>query len=113
MSKLIVYTQEGKRKSIGVNPHCTDEEIESIAEKLVPEGIEYQIITEEEYNNIPEVVQEKALQECYNNRIRGYGTIGDQLDMIFHELKDTGSISTSGEWFNNINTVKLNNIIGE
>jgi hypothetical protein len=35
-----------------------------------------------------------------------YGEVGEQLDMLFHELQDTGSISASGPWATHIATVK-------
>ena len=35
-----------------------------------------------------------------------YGDVGAQLDMIYHELSETGSISTSGDWYQHITTVK-------
>ena len=35
-----------------------------------------------------------------------YGEIGDQLDMIYHELKTTGTLSASGDWASHISMVK-------
>ena len=35
-----------------------------------------------------------------------YGQIGQQLDMLYHELKNNGSISTDGDWFQHITNVK-------
>ena len=35
-----------------------------------------------------------------------YPSIGDQLDMLWHELNNTGSISKSGDWFNSIKSIK-------
>jgi hypothetical protein len=35
-----------------------------------------------------------------------YGDVGAQLDMIYHELSETGSISPSGDWYQHITTVK-------
>lgn len=35
-----------------------------------------------------------------------YGQVGEQLDMLFHELRTTGSISQDGDWFQHINNVK-------
>jgi len=37
-----------------------------------------------------------------------YGTIGDQLDMIWKELNETGTLSKNGEWFNHVKRVKDN-----
>lgn len=39
-------------------------------------------------------------------RMRAYPPMGDQLDMIFKEIKATGSISTNGEWFKSLQAVK-------
>ena len=35
-----------------------------------------------------------------------YPEVGEQLDMLFHELETTGSLSISGSWFNTIKAVK-------
>lgn len=35
-----------------------------------------------------------------------YGDVGAQLDMLYHELKETGTISPSGPWASHISTVK-------
>lgn len=35
-----------------------------------------------------------------------YGPIGDQLDMLYKELKNTGTISNTGPWFNRVDSVK-------
>jgi hypothetical protein len=37
-----------------------------------------------------------------------YGSINDQLDMMWHEMNTTGSISTSGTWFQHVAGVKSN-----
>jgi len=39
-------------------------------------------------------------------RDRQYPSIGDQLDMIFKEIKANGSISANGEWVTTIQSVK-------
>ena len=39
-------------------------------------------------------------------RAIAYTDTGNQLDMLFRELKEKGSISTDGEWFNHIVAVK-------
>lgn len=41
-------------------------------------------------------------------RMRSYPPMGDQLDMLYKEIRDTGSISTTGEWFQSIKYVKDN-----
>jgi hypothetical protein len=41
-------------------------------------------------------------------RMRAYPPMGDQLDMLFKEIKNTGGISVDGEWFQSIQLVKDN-----
>ena len=50
-------------------------------------------------------------RDADNNRIidsreDGYPTVTDQLDMLFHELETTGSLTISGSWFNTVKAVK-------
>lgn len=33
-------------------------------------------------------------------------TIGDQLDLLWHEVNATGTVSNTGEWFNAVKAVK-------
>lgn len=35
-----------------------------------------------------------------------YGTVEEQLDMLFHEVQDNGTISRNGPWATHISTVK-------
>lgn len=39
-------------------------------------------------------------------RMRAYPGIGDQLDLLFKEIRDNGSISANGAWFQSIQAVK-------
>jgi len=39
-------------------------------------------------------------------RIHAYPMFGEQLDMLWHELNASGSISTDGNWFNTIKDIK-------
>jgi hypothetical protein len=39
-------------------------------------------------------------------RVNNYPTIGNQLDMLWHELNTSGSISADGGWFQSIQEVK-------
>jgi hypothetical protein len=41
-------------------------------------------------------------------RMRSYPPMGDQLDMLFKEIRDTGTISPDGQWFQSIQYVKDN-----
>ena len=40
------------------------------------------------------------------NRMHTYPSIGNQLDMLWHELNTSGSISTDGSWFQSIQEIK-------
>lgn len=43
----------------------------------------------------------------YNaHRVSRYPQVVDQLDMLWHELNTSGSISTNGAWFNAIKDIK-------
>ena len=35
-----------------------------------------------------------------------YPELGEQLDMLWHEINQNGTITTTGEWFQTINDVK-------
>ena len=53
----------------------------------------------------------EGLQQVINtkyqrDREQAYPKLGEQLDMLWHELSASGSLSTSGEWFTSINIVK-------
>lgn len=39
-------------------------------------------------------------------RMNSYPQIGQQLDMLWHELNNSGSLSTDGEWFQSIQEIK-------
>ena len=39
-------------------------------------------------------------------RMRAYPGVGEQLDLLFKEVRDTGTISTDGAWFKSIQAVK-------
>lgn len=41
-------------------------------------------------------------------RMRSYPPMGDQLDMLYKEIRDTGAISANGEWFQSVKYVKDN-----
>lgn len=40
------------------------------------------------------------------NRMHSYPSLANQLDMLWHELNTSGSISTDGNWFQTIQNVK-------
>lgn len=41
-------------------------------------------------------------------RMRAYPPLGDQLDLMFKEVRDTGTISKTGAWFKSVEFVKNN-----
>lgn len=41
-------------------------------------------------------------------RMNTYPSVGEQLDMLWHEISVSGSISTDGNWFKSIQSVKTN-----
>lgn len=41
-------------------------------------------------------------------RMRAYPPMGDQMDMLFKEIRDTGTISADGQWFKSVQWVKDN-----
>lgn len=54
---------------------------------------------------------ESALPHLYEppytvKRMQTYPQLGDQLDMLWHELNTSGSISNTGTWFNAVKNVK-------
>jgi hypothetical protein len=40
------------------------------------------------------------------NRMHTYPSLGNQLDMLWHELNNSGSITSDGNWFQSIQQVK-------
>jgi len=47
-----------------------------------------------------------AVEPFSMQRMRGYPGSGDQMDMLWREIRDTGTISADGEWFQSILEVK-------
>lgn len=45
-------------------------------------------------------------KQYQRDRVDNYPKIGDQLDMLWHELDISGSISVSGSWFNAVEHIK-------
>lgn len=58
--------------------------------------------------------KKQELIDSYNSKIYQkkraveYPRISDQLDMLWHEINSTGSISSDGAWFQSIQEVKNN-----
>lgn len=56
-----------------------------------------------------EDLKQARLNEYKDNRANHFNQalqIGDQLDMLWHELSETGSINKDGEWFKSIKSIK-------
>ena len=47
-----------------------------------------------------------TVEPFYMQRMRGYASGGEQMDMIYKELMATGTLSPTGPWASHITTVK-------
>jgi hypothetical protein len=72
----------------------------------LPDGTPY---TEEQRYGFYIGLAEHYATQYQRDRLQIYPTLGNQLDMLWHELNQSGSLSTNGEWFNSIKEVKENN----
>ena len=54
---------------------------------------------------IDETTTEGQLEECYIKRRRSYESVEDQLDLLYHDIKN-GNLNTSGQWYVGITSVK-------
>lgn len=61
-----------------------------------------------EENDRLELIREKETRPLIN-RAKGFKSIPEQLDLMFHEIKETGSLSKDGAWFKHIAKVKKDN----
>jgi len=77
----------------------TQEYLESELQRMQEEfdGITYQ------RNRIKGVSGSYAASQGTGSR---YPVVTDQLDMLFHELETSGSLTTSGSWFKAVKAVK-------
>lgn len=84
---FIIEGSDGDEKITWLDdqPHPAIEDIEAESERVITQ-------------NIANLYQRE--------RRREYPSIGDQLDMIFHEIKANGSISADGVWATAIQEVK-------
>jgi hypothetical protein len=104
-----------------INPIESVDDVSVLNEKY---GIKSMVINGEllnldgtPFDSLPEDFETKRqeLINEYNSKIyqkkrsQQYPRISDQLDMLWHEINTTGSISTDGEWFNRIKGVKEDN----
>ena len=58
-----------------------------------------------EYRKVNEI-KEYIMTRSREERRMEYPKIGEQLDMLFHELTTTGTISTTGEWYTKLLEIK-------
>jgi hypothetical protein len=56
-----------------------------------------------------ELIEEYNSNLYQKKRSQQYPKITDQLDMLWHEINNNGSLSNEGEWFNRIKAVKEDN----
>lgn len=104
-----------------INPIETIDDISVLNEKY---GIKSMVVNGELLNtngepfgDLPEDFETKKqeLIDAYNANIYQkkrsfqYPRIADQLDMLWHEINNNGSLSNEGEWFNRIKSVKEDN----
>jgi hypothetical protein len=78
--------------------------IESDIQTAIDNG-DIQIIEKEEEAFVEEVVGHVVAKQHYAV-VRKYPDMKEQLDMLWHELNTSGSISDSGSWFNAIKNIK-------
>ena len=80
--------------------------IEADIQELINNG-QVEIIEREEEAFVEEVVKHVVPLKDYSV-VRRYPTINEQLDMLWHEVNTTGSLSDTGNWFNTIKEIKDN-----
>ncbi|MDP6585395.1 MAG: hypothetical protein QF535_12115 [Anaerolineales bacterium] len=72
-------------------------------------GVKEEVTTEE----VEKIRAERAANEAETQATKysrdrqfAYPAIQDQMDMLYHELETSGSLTTSGSWFKAITSVK-------
>ena len=78
--------------------------IEEDIQQLINQG-QIEIIEKEEDAFVEEVIKHVIPLKDYKV-IRQYPNIGEQLDMLWHELNVSGSISNTGQWFQSVQSIK-------
>jgi hypothetical protein len=66
-------------------------------------------LTEEQRYGFYIGLAEHYATQYQRDRQQIYPSLGNQLDMLWHELNVSGSLTSNGEWFNKIKEVKENN----
>lgn len=70
---------------------------------LQGEPLEDWTLVEEDVNIFPDP---NYVMPYDAQRMHAYPMLQNQLDMLWHELNQSGSLSTNGEWFNQIKSIK-------
>ena len=80
------------------------------------DGVRIQLTAEESASVVSEWKQNAATASAmaYIDIRRGaystaFGSVTDELDFIYHELATSGSLTTSGSWFQTITSIKDTN----
>ena len=69
----------------------------------LPDGSPY---TEDQRYGFYVGLAEHYATQYQRDRQQIYPSLGNQLDMLWHELNVSGSLTSNGEWFNKIKEVK-------
>jgi hypothetical protein len=80
--------------------------IESHMLTLINDG-QVEIIERDEVAFVEEVVGHVVPTKDYKV-VRSYPAINEQLDMLWHEINTSGSLTDGGNWFNTIKEIKDN-----
>jgi hypothetical protein len=78
---------------------------EDVQEEINNGNIE--IIERDEEAFVEEVIGHVVPQIHYRS-VRRYPELNEQLDMLWHELNVSGSLTNGGSWFNSIKEIKDN-----
>ena len=88
---------------------------------VVDVGKEFEVHPDFQWIDCPDDIDEKVLYDHEDGsffmppplktdyrlaRGVGYGSIGDQLDAIWHHLDNGGTLDTTSEWYQNIQEIK-------
>lgn len=80
--------------------------IDSDIQELIDNGT-IEIVEKEEEAFVEGVIGHVVPLKDYKV-VRKYPNITDQLDMLWHEVNTTGTLSDNGTWFNTIKEIKDN-----
>ena len=117
MKALVIKTDDGRVSEIlpdddifeihpdfGIWIDCTGTDIEN-EKPNDPNGGSWIYNFETERFSIEPPASDTAVRFEIARKL-GYGEVGDQLDMLYKEVKDAGSITADGEWFGHVKKVK-------